>query len=50
MEKLEQLRVLAMGCGIQVGIARQASVGVDTLADYEHFVRTVRQGRRLQAA
>jgi 3-deoxy-manno-octulosonate cytidylyltransferase (CMP-KDO synthetase) len=50
MEKLEQLRVLAMGCGIQVGIARQASLGVDTLADYEHFVRMVRQGRRLQAA
>jgi 3-deoxy-manno-octulosonate cytidylyltransferase (CMP-KDO synthetase) len=50
MEKLEQLRALAMGCAIQVGIASQASVGVDTLADYEHFVHTVRQGRKLQAA
>ncbi len=50
MEKLEQLRVLAMGCGIQVGIASRASVGVDTLADYEHFVRTYRHGRKLEAA
>jgi len=50
MEKLEQLRVLAMGYEIQVGIASQASAGVDTLADYEQFVRTYRQGRRLQAA
>jgi len=50
MEKLEQLRTLAMGCGIQVGTASQTTVGVDTLADYEHFVRMYRQGRRLQAA
>jgi 3-deoxy-manno-octulosonate cytidylyltransferase (CMP-KDO synthetase) len=50
MEKLEQLRALAMGASIAVGNVEQASVGVDTLADYEHFVRTYRQGRRLQAA
>jgi 3-deoxy-manno-octulosonate cytidylyltransferase (CMP-KDO synthetase) len=50
MEKLEQLRVLEMGFGIQVGIASKASAGVDTLADYENFVHIYRQGRRLQAA
>jgi 3-deoxy-manno-octulosonate cytidylyltransferase (CMP-KDO synthetase) len=43
MEKLEQLRVLALGRGIQVGVVRQASVGVDTLEDYERFVQMVQQ-------
>jgi 3-deoxy-manno-octulosonate cytidylyltransferase (CMP-KDO synthetase) len=43
VEKLEQLRVLALGYGIQVGIVRQASVGVDTPEDYECFVRLIRE-------
>src|SRR5262249_60926263 len=43
LEKLEQLRVLALGYGIQVGIVRQASVGVDTPEDYERFVRLMRE-------
>jgi 3-deoxy-manno-octulosonate cytidylyltransferase (CMP-KDO synthetase) len=49
-EKLEQLRVLALGRSIQVGVVNQASIGVDTLADYEHFVRNYRQSHRLCAA
>lgn len=43
MEKLEQLRVLALGRRIQVGIVRQTSIGVDTREDYERFVATYRQ-------
>jgi 3-deoxy-manno-octulosonate cytidylyltransferase (CMP-KDO synthetase) len=43
LEKLEQLRVLALGYGIQVGIVRQASVGVDTPEDYERFVQLIRE-------
>jgi 3-deoxy-manno-octulosonate cytidylyltransferase (CMP-KDO synthetase) len=43
LEKLEQLRVLVLGCGIQVGVVRHASVGVDTTEDYERFVRMVRE-------
>jgi 3-deoxy-manno-octulosonate cytidylyltransferase (CMP-KDO synthetase) len=42
MEKLEQLRVLTLGRSIQVGIVRQASIGVDTREDYERFVATFR--------
>ena len=43
LEKLEQLRVLALGRGLQVGVVRQASVGVDTPEDYERFVQMCRQ-------
>jgi CMP-2-keto-3-deoxyoctulosonic acid synthetase len=50
VEKLEQLRVLSMGRAIHVGIVEQAASGVDTLADYERFVRQYRQARQLQAA
>jgi 3-deoxy-manno-octulosonate cytidylyltransferase (CMP-KDO synthetase) len=50
MEKLEQLRILAMGREIQVGVVQQAATGVDTLADYEDFVRDYRNGLRLVAA
>jgi 3-deoxy-manno-octulosonate cytidylyltransferase (CMP-KDO synthetase) len=50
MEKLEQLRALALGNPIQVGIVHHASVSVDTLGDYELFVRQYRQSRKLQAA
>ena len=43
-EKLEQLRVLALGCTIQVGIVEQAGSGVDTYEDYQHFVAAYRAG------
>jgi 3-deoxy-manno-octulosonate cytidylyltransferase (CMP-KDO synthetase) len=48
LEKLEQLRVLALGRRIHVGIVDGASRGVDTPEDYDHFVRVYRQlqGRR----
>jgi 3-deoxy-manno-octulosonate cytidylyltransferase (CMP-KDO synthetase) len=38
VEKLEQLRVLALGKYIQVGMVSQAGRGVDTPADYAAFV------------
>lgn len=37
-EKLEQLRVLALGYRIQVGVVPHAHRGVDTPADYARFV------------
>lgn len=40
LEKLEQLRVLALGRRLVVGTVREASIGVDTLADYERFTNT----------
>lgn len=49
LEKLEQLRVLANGFPIQVGLTRHAGVGVDTPADYERFVRSVKRTRRRAA-
>jgi 3-deoxy-manno-octulosonate cytidylyltransferase (CMP-KDO synthetase) len=45
-EKLEQLRVLALGYRIQVGIVAHAHRGVDTPADYERFVDLCRQDRQ----
>ncbi|MBL8796951.1 MAG: 3-deoxy-manno-octulosonate cytidylyltransferase [Planctomycetia bacterium] len=42
-EKLEQLRAMALGYRIQVGIVEQASIGVDTYEDYERFVKLSRQ-------
>lgn len=42
-EKLEQLRVLAVGRRIAVGVVEQAGLGVDTPADYAEFVRHYRQ-------
>jgi len=50
LEKLEQLRVLALGRRIQVGVVRQAGLGVDTREDYEQFVKTYRQIRKRSAA
>jgi 3-deoxy-manno-octulosonate cytidylyltransferase (CMP-KDO synthetase) len=50
LEKLEQLRVLALGRRIQVGIVRQAAIGVDTYEDYLRFVELYRQGRLKRAA
>jgi 3-deoxy-manno-octulosonate cytidylyltransferase (CMP-KDO synthetase) len=38
LEKLEQLRVLALGKRIQVGVVEQAGLGVDTPEDYARFV------------
>ncbi len=37
-EKLEQLRVLALGRPIQVGVVSDAGRGVDTFEDYQRFV------------
>jgi 3-deoxy-manno-octulosonate cytidylyltransferase (CMP-KDO synthetase) len=43
LEKLEQLRVLALGKRIQVGIVHERSIGVDTWDDYRQFVKLYRQ-------
>jgi 3-deoxy-manno-octulosonate cytidylyltransferase (CMP-KDO synthetase) len=50
LEKLEQLRVLAHGRRITVGVVRQASIGVDTYEDYERFVAAYRRDRKARAA
>lgn len=49
LEKLEQLRVLALGQRIQVGVVAHATAGVDTPEDYERFVQEWRsqQGNTL---
>lgn len=46
LEKLEQLRVLAIGRRIRVGIVRHAAGGVDTPEDYERFVQMYRELRK----
>jgi 3-deoxy-manno-octulosonate cytidylyltransferase (CMP-KDO synthetase) len=47
IEKLEQLRVLAIGRCIHVGVVERAERGVDTPADYQRFVEAYRrQGTR----
>lgn len=43
IEKLEQLRMLAHGGAIQVGIVAQAHRGIDTPADYRAFVQACRE-------
>jgi 3-deoxy-manno-octulosonate cytidylyltransferase (CMP-KDO synthetase) len=43
LEKLEQLRALAHGIAIQVGVIPTATKGVDTLADYANFVAEYRR-------
>jgi 3-deoxy-manno-octulosonate cytidylyltransferase (CMP-KDO synthetase) len=50
MERLEQLRWLAAGCRIQVGLVNFAPCGVDTLEEYEEFVRRFRDCRSAVAA
>ena len=50
LEKLEQLRVLAHGRCIQVGVVGQSTPGVDTYDDYQQFVATWRQNRQGRAA
>ena len=42
-EKLEQLRVLAMGESIRVGVVERASAGIDTHEDYAAFVARQRR-------
>jgi 3-deoxy-manno-octulosonate cytidylyltransferase (CMP-KDO synthetase) len=49
-EKLEQLRVLSLGQHIRVGLLSDAKAGVDTLHDYESFVRRYRRQRVTAAA
>jgi 3-deoxy-manno-octulosonate cytidylyltransferase (CMP-KDO synthetase) len=50
LEKLEQLRVLARGRRIQVGLVDHAGLGVDTYEDYQRFVTAFRQSRPGRAA
>ncbi len=50
LEKLEQLRVLARGRRIQVGVVGQSAPGVDTYDDYLQFVAVWRQNRHGRAA
>ena len=49
-EKLEQLRVLALGRRIRVAVVAHAGRGVDTPADYERFVQFYRQSQHSRAA
>ena len=49
-EKLEQLRALAAGSRIAVGMVRHVSIGIDTRADYEQFVAMYRQSYARKAA
>jgi 3-deoxy-manno-octulosonate cytidylyltransferase (CMP-KDO synthetase) len=44
LESLEQLRALALGYRIVVGVVGQQTVGVDTFEDYQRFVHLYRQG------
>jgi 3-deoxy-manno-octulosonate cytidylyltransferase (CMP-KDO synthetase) len=50
LEKLEQLRALAQGLRIRVGVVAQAAGGVDTPEDYARFVQLYRAGRLRPAA
>jgi 3-deoxy-manno-octulosonate cytidylyltransferase (CMP-KDO synthetase) len=49
-ERLEQLRVLAAGQRIHVGLVAHAGRGVDTFEDYQDFVRAYRQQGLVRAA
>jgi 3-deoxy-manno-octulosonate cytidylyltransferase (CMP-KDO synthetase) len=50
LEKLEQLRVLALGYKIHVGVVLHPSIGVDTPEDYARFVEIYRQQQTARAA
>jgi 3-deoxy-manno-octulosonate cytidylyltransferase (CMP-KDO synthetase) len=50
LEKLEQLRPLVLGYRIHVGVVPHSAIGVDTLEDYEEFVRSYRQSQMKRAA
>jgi 3-deoxy-manno-octulosonate cytidylyltransferase (CMP-KDO synthetase) len=45
-EQLEQLRVLAAGYRIKVGLTPYRSIGIDTREDFEAFCRLVSSKRR----
>jgi 3-deoxy-manno-octulosonate cytidylyltransferase (CMP-KDO synthetase) len=47
LERLEQLRALANGIAIQVGVVAHSSRGVDTFEDYQRFVRH-HSGRKMR--
>ena len=49
-EKLEQLRALANGCRIRVGLTASSTLGVDTMEDYRRFVELYRQSQTNRAA
>jgi len=49
-EKLEQLRVLAVGKAIAVGVIEHAGRGVDTPSDYQRFVAKWQQMQSGRAA
>ena len=44
LESLEQLRVLASGRSILVGVTSEPSIGIDTPEDYRAFVRKLASG------
>jgi 3-deoxy-manno-octulosonate cytidylyltransferase (CMP-KDO synthetase) len=50
LEQLEQLRVLSLGHRIQVGVVREATIGVDTYEDYLAFVAMYRRKAMAAAA
>jgi 3-deoxy-manno-octulosonate cytidylyltransferase (CMP-KDO synthetase) len=50
LEKLEQLRALAQGRHITVGVVDHATPGVDTYDDYRRFVAAYRHSRHGRAA
>jgi 3-deoxy-manno-octulosonate cytidylyltransferase (CMP-KDO synthetase) len=50
LERLEQLRVLALGRAIRVGLVEKTAIGVDTRDDYDRFVRAYRERGRARAA
>jgi 3-deoxy-manno-octulosonate cytidylyltransferase (CMP-KDO synthetase) len=50
LEKLEQLRALALGCHIPVGLVQRPTLGVDTYDDYQRFVEVYRGSRSSLAA
>lgn len=49
LEKLEQLRVLALGQSISVGVVPHATLGIDTPEDYQKFVQMSRKGQQRAA-
>jgi 3-deoxy-manno-octulosonate cytidylyltransferase (CMP-KDO synthetase) len=49
-EKLEQLRALAAGAAVPVGLVDRPALGVDTYDDYQRFVALHRQARQGRAA
>jgi 3-deoxy-manno-octulosonate cytidylyltransferase (CMP-KDO synthetase) len=50
LEKLEQLRALATGHILRVGVVAEAGLGVDTYDDYRRFVALYRQRQAGEAA